>query len=307
MVTSRAAAPAPCGALDWERDGADWPNRRSSRFVEAGGLTWHVQVMGRGPPLLLVHGTGASTHSFRDLAPALAARFTVVAPDLPGHAFTSPLPPGSVSFDGMASALGELVQALGLNPQVAVGHSAGAALLARLALDGVIAPRLLVALNGAILPLPGVAGLVFAPMARALAVNGLAARLFAWRAADRRAVERLVGSTGSKIDERGVELYARLVRNPAHVAGVLGMMANWDLGALRDALPRVPCRLLLVVGSEDGTVSPREAERVRAILPDARIVRLEGLGHLAHEERPDEVARLIEREAAGAATKGGRE
>ena len=305
MVTASAAEPAPAGALEWERDGADWPNRQSSRFVEAGGLTWHVQVMGHGPPLLLVHGTGASTHSFRDLAPALAARFTVVAPDLPGHAFTSPLPPGRLNFNGMAAALGELVQALGLHPQVAVGHSAGAALLARLAVDGVIAPRLLVALNGAILPLPGFAGLVFAPMARALAVNGLAARLFAWRAADRRAVERLVGSTGSAIDARGVELYARLVRNPTHVAGVLGMMANWDLRPLREALPRMPGRLLLVVGSEDGTVSPREAERVRAIRPDTRIVTLEGLGHLAHEERPDDVARLIAREAADAAGNGG--
>jgi magnesium chelatase accessory protein len=293
-------------ALDWSRDGADWPNRPSSRFVEAGGLSWHVQVMGQGPPLLLVHGTGASTHSFRDLAPALAARFTVVAPDLPGHAFTSPLPPGRLSFDGMAAALGELVHALGLHPQVAVGHSAGAALLARLALDGVIAPRLLVALNGAILPLPGLAGLVFAPMARALSVNGLASRLFAWRAADRRAVERLIGSTGSRLDERGVELYARLVRNPAHVAGVLGMMANWDLRNLREALPRMPGQLLLVVGGEDGTVSPGEAERVRAILPEARIVMLKGLGHLAHEEHPDAVARLIGQEAAAAAGKGDR-
>jgi magnesium chelatase accessory protein len=306
MVTLRVAAPAPGGALDWERDGADWPNRESSRFIEAGGLIWHVQLMGRGPPLLLVHGTGASTHSFRELAPALAAHFRVAAPDLPGHAFTSPLPPGRLSFDGMASALGELVHALGLHPQVAVGHSAGAALLVRLAVDGMIAPRLLVALNGAILPLPGLAGLVFAPMARALAANGLAARLFAWRAQDRRAVERLVGSTGSNIDARGVELYARLVRNPAHVAGVLGMMANWDLGELRDALPRLRGRVLLVVGSEDRTVSPREAARVQAILPDAKIVTLEGLGHLAHEERPADVARLIRQEAAAAAIEGDR-
>jgi magnesium chelatase accessory protein len=300
-VSAQDAAAARAGGLDWSREGSDWPNRAASRFVEAGGLAWHVQVMGRGPPLLLLHGTGASTHSFRDLAPRLAASFTVVAPDLPGHAFTSPLPPSRLSFDGMAGALGELVASLGLHPVVAVGHSAGAALLARLALDRVIAPRTLVALNGALLPLPGLAGIVFAPMARALSVNGLAARLFAWRAADLRAVERLIASTGSRLDARGVELYARLVRNPAHVAGVLGMMANWDLAALREALPGLPCRLLLVVGTQDRTVAPGEAERVRALLPRARIVRLEGLGHLAHEEQPEAVARLIETEAAEAA------
>ena len=65
--------------LDWQRDGADWPNRASSRMVRAGGLTWHVQVAGSGPVLLLVHGTGASTHSWRDLLPLLATGHTVVA------------------------------------------------------------------------------------------------------------------------------------------------------------------------------------------------------------------------------------
>ena len=75
--------------LNWERDGRDWPNRAFSRFVQAGGLRWHVQVMGQGPVVLLLHGTGASTHSLRDLAPLLAEHFTVVAPDLPGHGFTA--------------------------------------------------------------------------------------------------------------------------------------------------------------------------------------------------------------------------
>lgn len=301
---ARGRGPAPA-ALDWAKEGADWPNRAASRFVEAAGLTWHVQVMGRGPPLLLVHGTGASTHSFRDLAPRLAERFTVVAPDLPGHAFSTPLPAGRLNFDGMAAALGELVHVLGLHPEVAVGHSAGAALLARLASDGAIAPRSLVALNGAMLPLPGLAGLAFAPIARLLALNGFAARLFARRAGDPRAVQRLITSTGSRLDARGVELYARLVRNPGHVAGALGMMANWDLQALRQALPRLPCRVLLVVGMNDRTVAPGEADRVRRLLPGARVERLAGLGHLAHEERPGAVATLIEREAAVAAEGAG--
>src|SRR3954465_13439845 len=71
--------------LSWDRDGRDWPHREASRFIEAAGLRWHVQIMGQGPAALLLQGTGGSTHSFRDLAPLLARRFTVVMPDLPGH------------------------------------------------------------------------------------------------------------------------------------------------------------------------------------------------------------------------------
>ena len=86
-------------ALDWERDGADWPNRAASRFVTVGAMRWHVQVMGSGPVLLLLHGTGASSHSWRDLAPRLARHFTVLAPDLPGHGFSAqPAAEASSSF-----------------------------------------------------------------------------------------------------------------------------------------------------------------------------------------------------------------
>ena len=90
-------------APDWDEDGRDWPNREASRVVSAGGLRWHVQVLGTGPTLLLVHGTGAATHSWRDLAPRLARRFTIVAPDLPGHGFTSSPGDDRMSMPAMAA------------------------------------------------------------------------------------------------------------------------------------------------------------------------------------------------------------
>lgn len=64
--------------LDWDSDGRDWPNREASRFVAAGPLTWHVQEKGSGPPVVLLHGTGAATHSWRHLMPLLADRKSVV-------------------------------------------------------------------------------------------------------------------------------------------------------------------------------------------------------------------------------------
>jgi magnesium chelatase accessory protein len=285
-------------ALDWDTDGADWPNREASRFIECGGLRWHVQVMATGaaerPAILLLHGTGAANHTWRTLAPLLAADFTVIAPDLPGHGFTGTPADADLSLPGIATSMSGLLQvlrgSLGIVPSYAVGHSAGAAVLARMCLDGRLPLHALAGVNAALLPLQGLAGQVFLPAAKLLSASSLAPRLFAWRAAAGSVTERLIRSTGSILDARGVELYGRLVRNAGHVSGVLRMMANWDLTALERDLPRLPCPLLLLVGTRDRTIPPGDALRIRARVPTARIVELPGLGHLAHEERAAEVA-----------------
>ncbi len=278
----------------WEREGRDWPNRAHSRFVTAGGLRWHVQVMGEGPPILLAHGTAAATHSWRALAPLLARRFTVIAPDLPGHGFTSAPPPHGLTLPGMAAALGDLVTVLGISPVLAAGHSAGAAVLMRLALDGRIRPEAIVGLNAALMPIGREHNAFFSGAARMLAGLPFVPRAFAWLASDSGVAERLLRDTGSRIEPRGVELYGRLFRKPGHLRSALGMMAGWDLRPLLRDLPRLGPQLVLLVGAADRTVPPADAARVRAILPATRVVTLPGLGHLAHEERPEEVARLIE-------------
>ena len=278
---------------DWERDGRD--RRIAERAAyEASGLRWHVQEMGAAdaPVLLLVHGTGAATHSWRGLMPLLAERFRVIAPDLPGHGFTDPLPAGRLSLPGMAAALADLTSQFGVTPKVVVGHSAGAAILARMCLDGRLAPTLLVALNGALKPFPGLASILFPSMARMLFLNRMTPKIFAWTA-DRAAVQRLIQGTGSRLDPAGLDLYRRLFQKPAHVAGALGMMANWNLDALDRDLPRLAVRTLLVVGSDDKAIAPDTAFAVRDRVGDARVALMRGLGHLAHEEAPERVAAAI--------------
>jgi magnesium chelatase accessory protein len=281
--------------LVWQRDGRDWPNREASRFVDAGGLRWHVQQLGRGPVLLLVHGTGGATHSWRALAPLLARHFEVIAPDLPGHGFSARGRGDSCSLPGMAAALGNLLRSLGRLPALVVGHSAGAAILCRMCLDEEIAPRGLVSLNGALLPLAGVHAPVFSHVARLMTWNPLVPRLMAWRAHDRAVVERLIRGTGSRLEPEDVRFYARVLRNPGHVAGALDMMAHWNLEPLARDLPDLDVPVLLVVGDRDRYIPPAEATRLHALLPSAERVHLPDLGHLAHEERPDEIAALVTR------------
>lgn len=280
---------------DWVHDGRDWPNRVASQFVPAGGIVWHVQVMGDGPAVLLLHGTGSATHSWAGLLPLLARHFTVIAPDLPGHGFTEEPDDAGFTLPGMATRVAALLAALGHRPLLAVGHSAGAAVLARMALDGLSTPRTIVALNGALVPIRNGPGDLpwFSGLARFMVSLPVVPWVLSWQAADRATVERLLAGTGSSIPPEQVTLYTRLLRKPGHVAAALKMMAAWDLAGLARDLPRLSVPLVLVVGTGDRTVPPGDAERVRALVPSARIIRLPELGHLAHEEQPALVAELI--------------
>ena len=275
----------------WKWEGRDWPNAQTSHFTRAAGFDWHVQRAGQGPEVLLLHGTGAATHSWRDVLPLLAQDFSVTAIDLPGHGFSGR--PGAMGLPAMATHIAALLAAEGSSPEIIVGHSAGAAIAVRMALDGRVSPRHIISLNGALLPLGGMAGQIFSPMARMLVGLPFVPSLVAWRAADRAAVQKLLADTGSKLDARGLDLYARLFRRPGHVAGTLAMMAEWDLPPFARDLGRLATPLTLVSALGDRTIRPDTARRVATILPAARLVEWPSLGHLAHEEAPALLASLL--------------
>ncbi|MBA4266161.1 MAG: alpha/beta hydrolase [Comamonadaceae bacterium] len=300
--------------MHWQRDGKDWPHREHSRFVQAGGLRWHVQVFDGGAPpgvtppntrapvVLLLHGTGASTHSWRDVAPLLAQHHTVVVPDLPGHAFTGMPPRGAgsrqLSLPGMARAIAELMKQLGTPPSLIVGHSAGAAIAIRMVLDQLASPRRIVGINAALMPLGGLAGQWFSPAAKVMAALPLIPRLFAWRAQSPAVLAQLLQRTGSVLDAHGTALYHRLVSDRDHVAGALAMMANWDLAQLARDLPKLTVPLDLIVGARDHTVPPADSQKAMLYLPAhsrGTLTVLPALGHLAHEEAPDAVVAHLPR------------
>ena len=278
---------------DWAVEGLDWPNRAASRFVETPGVTWHIQDQGDGPTVLLLHGAGAATHSWRDLLPLLAPSFRVIAPDLPGHGFTRSQSRQDLSLPSMTRHVQRLLEALKVQPSLVVGHSAGAAVALRLSLDGHLGPAPVVSINGALQPFAGMVAPVFQGLAMGLFANPLAVRLFTSSAQDPARVRRVLEGTGSRIDDRGLDLYGRLFRNAGHVAGTLGMMGHWDLRTLRRDLGRLTTPLHMVVGAGDLAVPPSVARGVLETVAHAQIMTLTGLGHLAHEERPDLVAEIV--------------
>ncbi|QIQ85451.1 alpha/beta fold hydrolase BchO [Erythrobacter sp.] len=282
-------------ALDWDREGRLWPHREASAFVPSGGASWHVQRMGPpgAPQLLLLHGTGASVHSWRDVMPLLAEDHDCIAVDLPRHAFTAGHDLSDTSLPRMAARIAGLVRDLDLAPAAIIGHSAGAALAIQLALDhGYAGP--IIGLNSALRPFPGPAAQVFPALAKALFVNPLVPRIFsATTTLPGEASRFLKRSTGSRLDETGLACYSALLRNPRHAKGALAMMANWDLPRLKARLSEVANPVLLVHSDKDAAIPLDWTREAAGWLPDASLEVMEGLGHLAHEEEPERAAALI--------------
>jgi magnesium chelatase accessory protein len=280
--------------MDWATHAAHWPHAQHSRFVQAGGIRWHVQMMGQGPVLLLLHGTGSGSFSWRALMPLLAPHFTVVAPDLPGHAFTSRGPEGALSLPGMSEGLRALMLQLDVTPQAIAGHSAGAAIAAHMALVHTrMAHSALIGLNPAWLPLPGVASWLFGPAAKLAAINPLSAWGTARMAAKPGAVAQWLARTGSTLDAQGLDLYTRVLGDAGHVHGVLSMMAAWRIKPLGARLHLLHNPVYMAIGAQDQTVPPALADEACRLMPQARQWLQPGLGHLAHEEDPNGTAAQI--------------
>lgn len=280
--------------MDWARDLPDWPLSETSRKVECRPHLWHVQEAGRGPVLLLLHGAGASTHSWRALIPRLSRSFRVVAVDLPGHGFTRL---GTRQRSGLATMtedVASLCRQEGLAPVAIVGHSAGAAVALALA-DGPMAdaPPSVVGINPALGHFEGVAGWLFPLVAKALALNPFTANMFTFGGNPGVRARRIIESTGSRLDASGLVYYARLMSDRTHVDGALAMMAQWDISPLLQRLPGLGVPCLFIVGDRDLAVPPKTAEDAAAVMLRCDVRHEPELGHLAHEEAPELVAELI--------------
>jgi magnesium chelatase accessory protein len=288
---------------DWVIEGKDWPNCDVSGFVEADGYRWHVQDMvcerPDAPVCVLIHGTGAATHSWRDMMPILAKHYRVIAMDLPGHGFTRPNHARRISLPQMAGSIGLLLDEMSIQPDLIVGHSAGAALALLLCLERNWQTPV-IGLNPALLPFPGLAAKLFPALAKMLFTNPFVPTIFARMARLRASVERfLEKSTGSEIDRAGVDYYHRLFARPGHCDGAIRMMASWRLEELEKRLSEVAAPVMLLHATKDTAIPRHTVEGAAKLIPGCTFEELSGLGHLAHEEQPEQIAGLISGFVAG--------
>ncbi|MCY4305426.1 MAG: alpha/beta fold hydrolase [Aestuariivita sp.] len=273
---------------------SDWPMRSFSRQVYCSPHRWHVQETGDGPTLLLLHGAGSSSHSFRHLVPLLEKNYHIVTVDLPGQGYTQLGTRNRCGLDAMAADVISLAEQEHWKPKAIIGHSAGAVLGLRVSQLQHSVPAV-IGINPALDNFRGIAGLLFPITAKLLSLTPGVSYFFSRISNNPKRIRMLLESTGSKFDSVGLDYYRRLLADPSHVNGALLMMSQWPVDGLQLMWPEFTAKIFLIVGEKDGTVSPSVARLAASKMPHAEFVSVPELGHLAHEEDANTIVSAIRR------------
>ena len=251
----------------------------SLRLVEGGPVG--------GSPVLFIPGWGCSAYSFRSNLPVLArAGYRVVAMDLRGHGWSDkPETPQAYTLDTLAADVLATLAALGISRATLVGLSLGGAIAARVALRWPASVERLV-LCGAV----GLGAVRFVSAARRLPrALGRAPIRTLPRALVTLALRTAYGNP-AQITPRDVDEYHAPARDPAFHRALWAMVheVNWRT-LHRSEVRRLRMPVLVIFGARDRIVSPRLVSRIIGEAPRARVVMLEGVGHVSPEEAPDRV------------------
>ncbi|MEU6544916.1 alpha/beta fold hydrolase [Streptomyces sp. NPDC046859] len=254
-------------------------------------VTVHYARVGRGEPLLLLHGIGHHRQVWDPVVDILATEREVVTVDLPGFG-TSPGLPDGLAYDlaTTRAVFGALCEALELDRPHVAGNSLGGLIALELGREKLA--RSVTALSPA--------GF-WTPAERRYAFGVLLAMRHISRRMPLPLVERLSRSAAGRTALTST-IYARpgrrspeaVVAETLALAGATGFEQTLRSGRavqFLDDVPGIP--VTLAWGSRDRLLIPRQGVRAKRVIPGARLVRLPGCGHCPMNDDPALVARVI--------------
>jgi pimeloyl-ACP methyl ester carboxylesterase len=260
----------------------------TTRYVEArAGLRLRLVESGpaEGPPVVLLHGWGASSYSYRDAMPALAAAgYRAIAVDLPGHGLSDKPPEVSwYTRPEMTATAGALLDVLDVREAALVGVSMGGGIVTGLAVEGhprVARAALVNPVGFAPVRFTGVAQMLIPLAAREYASYVVARPLVSW-------FLHLAYWDQSRVTEEVVDQYWATASQPGFAAALVACLHQFSWEPFpAPALERVGIPVLLVLGTHDHLIAGSDTGA--AAIPRLRVCRVEG-GHAVNEERPDAV------------------
>jgi pimeloyl-ACP methyl ester carboxylesterase len=241
-----------------------------------------------GSPVVLIHGWGCSVFTFhRTIGPLADAGFRVLAVDLKGHGLSDkPLGAGEYTSPAMVAHFREVLDALGVARAAIVGHSLGGALALDVALASPDRVSRLALLAPVGLGKSGMAVLVRALTPRFMSpfLPHLVRRWIA------KLVLRFAYGRFHGFSERDVDEYWAPTQFPAATLAARAVAHEFDWAPIDPArLASLRAPTVVVFGSHDRMIEPRSAGRLLASRPGVQLRIVQGAGHVALEEYPDEV------------------
>jgi 2-succinyl-6-hydroxy-2,4-cyclohexadiene-1-carboxylate synthase len=256
------------------------------------GISLNVEVVGAGPPLLLLHGFTGSAATWASHLPELSSRATTIAVDLIGHgASDTPADPARYSMSRCIVDLLAVLDRLRVERTGVLGYSMGARVALHLALAAPERVAGLVLESGS----PGLAGESERSARRAsdeelaatIERDGGAAFMARWEQLP------LFASQNTLPAEARSALRRQRLRNSAQgLAHSLRGMGTGTQASLWSRLGQIDAPALLIVGALDEKFC-RIGRAMAAAMPRARLAVVPGAGHAVHLERPDEFNRLV--------------
>ncbi len=245
-----------------------------TQFITVLGLRTRHLVSGSGPPVLVLHGWGASIEAVYPIVTGLAPLATVHTLDLPGFG-ESQIPPHPWGVEDYQAFVAAFMDELAIEAPTIVGHSNGGRIAIRMAAtEPARASRLVLVDSAGIRPKRTLRYYRRVGMAK---IGKYAARFLGSPGERLRA--RLVGRAGSADYLAAGEMRPTLVK-----------LVNSDL---RPFMPAIGVPTLLVWGSQDTDTPLSAAGEMERLIPDAGLVVLEGAGHFSYLDQPARFARIV--------------
>ncbi len=252
---------------------------------------WFVEIAGQGPDLVLLHGLGASSFSWRHNRADLARHFRVITPDLPGHG-RSPAPPdGDYRLEALVQSVLDFLDWHRLQTVSLGGNSLGGGLSLLLARECPERVRALVLLApaAAITHIP----YAFYPLRVPFLGYAIAALLGPWFLPW---FMRLVYCHPETIIPEAVAGYAPPYRDLGHCLALRQICQQLEVRPLKEIaalLQRLTQPTTLIWGEHDRILPPAQGLWMKSHLSQAELHLLPEVGHAPQEEAPAAVNKII--------------
>lgn len=262
----------------------------ASQYVQISpGTIIHIRDEGprEGFPIVLMHGSNASLHTWEPWVERLKSRYRLITFDFPGHGLSGPVPSRDYSSDAYVAITAGVVANLGLERFAIGGNSMGGGVAWRYAAANPSKVAALILVDAAGQPpskpngsMPLGFRIANTPIVRDVAAAVTPRALL--ESSFKQSVSVQAIATPAMIDR-----YWELLRYPGNREATLDRFAGYRPSARTNALAGIRVPTLILWGRDDKVIPVTSAGWFAARLPNARLTILDGVGHIPMEEAPD--------------------